>query len=42
LADSSQIDTEITLDQADILMLGQSTATAAAGSLDTVLNSTSN
>jgi hypothetical protein len=35
-----QIDIEITLDQAGVLMLGQSTATAAAGSLDTVLNST--
>ena len=35
-----QIDIEITLDQAGVLMLGQATATAAAGSLDTVLNST--
>jgi hypothetical protein len=33
-------DIEIVLDQAGILMLGQQTATAAAGSLDTVLNST--
>ena len=34
------IDIEITLDQAGILMLGQATTTAAAGSLDTTLNST--
>ena len=36
-----QIDIEITLDQAGILMLGQATTTAAAGSLDSTLNSTS-
>ena len=35
------IDIEITLDQARILMLGQATTTAAAGSLDSTLNSTS-
>jgi hypothetical protein len=35
-----QIDIEITIDQAGILMLGQATATAAAGSLDSVLKST--
>jgi hypothetical protein len=35
-----QMDIEIKLDQAGVLMLGQSTATAAAGSLDTVVNST--
>ena len=34
------IDIETTLDQAGILMLGQATTTAAAGSLDTTLNST--
>ena len=33
------IDIEITLDQAGILMLGQATTTAAAGSLDSTLNS---
>ncbi len=37
---SSDCQIEITLDQAGILMLGQSTAAAAAGSLDTTLNST--
>ena len=35
-----QIDIEITLDQAGILMLGQATTTAAAGSLDSTLNGT--
>ena len=35
-----QIDIEITLDQAGILMLGQATAAAGTGSLDTILNST--
>ena len=35
-----QIDIEITSDQAGILMLGQATTTAAAGSLDSTLNST--
>ena len=35
-----QIDIEITLDQAGVLMLGQATAAAGAGSLDTILNST--
>ncbi len=35
-----QIDIEITLDQAGILMLGQSTVAAGTGSLDTILNST--
>ena len=34
------IDIEITEDQARILMLEQATTTAAAGSLDTTLNST--
>lgn len=34
-----QIDIEITLDQAGILMLGASTAAAAAGSLDSILTS---
>ena len=35
-----QIDIEITLDQAGILMLGAATGTAAAGSLDSTLSST--
>ena len=35
-----QIDIEITLDQAGILMLGQATAAAGAGALDSTLNST--
>jgi hypothetical protein len=35
-----QIDIEITLDQAGILMLGQATGVAGAGTLDTLLNST--
>ena len=35
-----QIDIEISLDNANILMLGQATTTAAAGSLDSTLNST--
>ena len=35
-----QIDIEITLDQAGVLMLGQATASAGTGSLDSILNST--
>jgi len=35
-----QIDIEITLDQAGILMLGQATAAAGTGTLDSILNST--
>ena len=35
-----QIDIEITLDQAGVLIFGQATTTAAAGSLDSTLNST--